>query len=114
MTTDSEKVSVNDKKIFFTGVIGGITALIFSFTLGPLFSGPMLAGQGGFSFYFVFLIVSPVIAIIGSLIGAKNRTLSSSLLLFAGCMSLWGYGLSPASIFGLLFFYASHVIFRSR
>jgi len=93
-------------KAVYIGAIGGGIALIFSYPIGLAFSSPMLSGAST-AFYLFFVIAGAFIAIVGGVVSLYSRRRGAILLFFSGCMTMIGYGVSPASIFGILFVYGS-------
>ena len=84
--------------------MGGLIALLFSIYLGPAFS-PMMTGHGGGTYWFTLIIMPNVIVIIGGVFVKVTRAGGSILMWIGGIASIIGYGVSPASLFGILFIY---------
>lgn len=97
---------------FYIGMIGGGLLLIFSMLFGPIYSTPIVYGVGEAEFYYGFVILPPLLAMLGGLIANVVRPLGVLLLVLAGVGSLIGYAFNPVSLLGLLYLYGGYAAYH--
>lgn len=99
---------------FYIGMIGGGLLLIFSLLWGPIYSTPIVYGGSETEFYYSFVILPAVLAMLGGLVINVVRPLGIALLALAGVGNIIGYLFNPVSVFGLLYLYGSYSAARVK
>lgn len=99
---------------FYIGIIGGGLLLIFSLLWGPIYSTPIVYGVSDIEFYYVFVILPALLAMLGGLIINVVRPAGVVLLVLAGIGNIIGYVFNPVSVFGLLYLYGGYSAARLK
>lgn len=97
---------------FYIGMIGGGLLLIFSLLWGPIYSTPIVYWESDTQFYYSFVILPALLAMLGGGIINVVRPLGVALLILAGIGNIIGYIFNPISVFGLLYLYAGYSAVR--
>lgn len=99
---------------FYIGMIGGGLLLIFSMLWGPIYSTPMVYGADEGQFYYSFVILPALLAMLGGLVINVVRPFGIVLLVLAGIGNIIGYIFNPVSVFGLLYLYGGYSAARLK